>query len=132
MAAAAALYLDTSVALRATLEQGTTPEIEQPRFTRAPGRPTAPDCSRRIDCRCYEHGLMEELSGDDMSTSVLDVPLPDATRERLKEIATRSRRTEAEIAATLIEGGARRGRARAPDHPRPPRAGRRRRAVRPA
>jgi predicted nucleic acid-binding protein len=28
MAARAALYLDTSVALRATLEQGTTPEIE--------------------------------------------------------------------------------------------------------
>jgi predicted transcriptional regulator len=39
-----------------------------------------------------------------MSTSVLDVPLSDATRERLKEIATRARRTEAEIAATLIEG----------------------------
>ena len=39
-----------------------------------------------------------------MSTSVLDVPLSDATRARLKEIATRSRRTEAEIAATLIEG----------------------------
>jgi predicted transcriptional regulator len=39
-----------------------------------------------------------------MSTSVLDVPLSDETRERLKEIATRSRRTEAEIAATLIEG----------------------------
>jgi len=29
MAAGAALYLDTSVALRATLERGTTPEIEQ-------------------------------------------------------------------------------------------------------
>jgi uncharacterized protein len=29
LAAGAALYLDTSVALRATLEQGTTPEIEQ-------------------------------------------------------------------------------------------------------
>jgi predicted transcriptional regulator len=39
-----------------------------------------------------------------MSTSVLDVPLSDATRERLKEIATRARRSEAEIAATLIEG----------------------------
>jgi predicted nucleic acid-binding protein len=35
MAAAAALYLDTSVALRATLEQGTTPEIEQ-RIAAAP------------------------------------------------------------------------------------------------
>jgi predicted transcriptional regulator len=39
-----------------------------------------------------------------MSTSVLDVPLSDETRERLKEIATRARRSEAEIAATLIEG----------------------------
>jgi hypothetical protein len=27
---APSLYLDTSVALRATLEQGTTPEIERP------------------------------------------------------------------------------------------------------
>jgi predicted nucleic acid-binding protein len=35
MASAAALYLDTSVALRATLEQGTTPEIEQ-RIAAAP------------------------------------------------------------------------------------------------
>jgi predicted nucleic acid-binding protein len=35
MAAGAALYLDTSVALRATLEQGTTPEIEQ-RIAAAP------------------------------------------------------------------------------------------------
>jgi predicted transcriptional regulator len=39
-----------------------------------------------------------------MNTTVLDVPLSDETRERLKEIATRARRTEAEIAATLIEG----------------------------
>ena len=31
MAAGAALYLDTSVALRATLEQGTTPEIARAR-----------------------------------------------------------------------------------------------------
>ena len=38
-----------------------------------------------------------------MSTA-LEVPLPDATRERLKEIAARSRKSEAEIAATLIEG----------------------------
>jgi hypothetical protein len=36
MAAGAALYLDTSVALRATLEQGTTPDIEQ-RIARARG-----------------------------------------------------------------------------------------------
>ncbi len=35
MAPAAALYLDTSVALRATLEQGTTPEIER-RIAAAP------------------------------------------------------------------------------------------------
>ena len=35
MASAAALYLDTSVALRATLEQGTTPQIEQ-RIASAP------------------------------------------------------------------------------------------------
>jgi predicted transcriptional regulator len=39
-----------------------------------------------------------------MNTTVLDVPLSDETRERLKEIAARARRTEAEIAATLIEG----------------------------
>jgi predicted nucleic acid-binding protein len=35
MASVAALYLDTSVALRATLEQGTTPEIES-RIAAAP------------------------------------------------------------------------------------------------
>jgi predicted nucleic acid-binding protein len=35
MASGAALYLDTSVALRATLEQGTTPEIEN-RIASAP------------------------------------------------------------------------------------------------
>jgi predicted nucleic acid-binding protein len=35
MASAAPLYLDTSVGLRATLEQGTTPEIEK-RIARAP------------------------------------------------------------------------------------------------
>ena len=39
-----------------------------------------------------------------MSTTLLDVPLSEETRERLKEIAARARRTEAEIAATLIEG----------------------------
>jgi len=39
-----------------------------------------------------------------MSTTLLDVPLSEDTRERLKEIAARARRTEAEIAATLIEG----------------------------
>jgi predicted transcriptional regulator len=38
-----------------------------------------------------------------MSTA-LEVPLPEETRERLREIAARSRRSEAEIAATLIEG----------------------------
>lgn len=38
-----------------------------------------------------------------MSTA-LEVPLPEETRERLKEIAARSRKSEAEIAATLIEG----------------------------
>ena len=36
--------------------------------------------------------------------TALEVPLPEETRERLKEIAARSRRSEAEIAATLIEG----------------------------
>ena len=39
-----------------------------------------------------------------MSTTLLDVPLSEETRERLKEIAARARRSEAEIAATLIEG----------------------------
>jgi predicted transcriptional regulator len=39
-----------------------------------------------------------------MSTTSLDVPLSDETREQLKEIARRSRRSEAEIAATLIRG----------------------------
>ncbi len=37
---AAALYLDTSVALRATLEQGTTPELEQ-RIAAAPALATS-------------------------------------------------------------------------------------------
>ena len=40
MAPGAALYLDTSVALRATLEQGTTPEIEN-RIASAPGLVTS-------------------------------------------------------------------------------------------
>ncbi len=39
-----------------------------------------------------------------MSTTTLDVPLTDQTRERLKEVAARNRKSEAEIAATLIEG----------------------------
>ena len=37
-------------------------------------------------------------------SAALEVPLPDETRERLREIAARSRKSEAEIAATLIEG----------------------------
>lgn len=39
-----------------------------------------------------------------MSTTILDVPLPDETRQQLKEIARRRRKSEAEIAATLIKG----------------------------
>jgi len=39
-----------------------------------------------------------------MSTTTLDVPLSDETRERLREIARRSQMSEAEIAATLIKG----------------------------
>jgi predicted transcriptional regulator len=41
--------------------------------------------------------------GDSMATTV-EVPLSDEARERLKEIAARTRRTEQETAATLIEG----------------------------
>jgi predicted transcriptional regulator len=37
-------------------------------------------------------------------SAALKVPLPDETRERLREIAARSRKSEAEIAATLIQG----------------------------
>jgi predicted transcriptional regulator len=37
-----------------------------------------------------------------MSTA-LEVPLPDETRERLRKIAASSRKSEAEVAATLIE-----------------------------
>ena len=37
-------------------------------------------------------------------SAALEVPLPDETRERLREIAARSRKSEAEIAATLIQG----------------------------
>ena len=37
-------------------------------------------------------------------SAALEVPLPDETRQRLKEIAARSRKSEAEIATTLIEG----------------------------
>jgi predicted transcriptional regulator len=39
-----------------------------------------------------------------MGTTTVEVPLSDATRGRLKEVAERNRKSEAEIAATLIEG----------------------------
>ncbi len=39
-----------------------------------------------------------------MSTTILDVLLTDETRERRKEVAARNRKSEAKIAATLIEG----------------------------
>jgi predicted transcriptional regulator len=39
-----------------------------------------------------------------MGTTTVEVPLSDATRGRLKEVAARNRKSEAEIAATLIEG----------------------------
>ena len=45
----------------------------------------------------------ERLAGGDMSTA-LEVRHPEEMRERLNEIAARSRKSEAEIAATLIEG----------------------------
>lgn len=37
-------------------------------------------------------------------SAALEVRVRDATRERLKEIAERTHKSEAEIAATLIEG----------------------------
>lgn len=39
-----------------------------------------------------------------MGTTTVQVSLSDEARERLKEVAARTRKTEAEIAATLIEG----------------------------
>jgi predicted transcriptional regulator len=39
-----------------------------------------------------------------MATTTIEVLLSPATRERLKEVAARNRKSEAEIAATLIEG----------------------------
>jgi len=39
-----------------------------------------------------------------MGTTTIEVPLSDATRRRLKGAAARNCKSEAEIAATLIEG----------------------------
>lgn len=39
-----------------------------------------------------------------MSTTTVQVLLSDETRDRLREIAARAHKSEAEIAATLIEG----------------------------
>jgi len=39
-----------------------------------------------------------------MGTTTVEVPLSDETRERLREVAARTRRTEQETAATLIAG----------------------------
>lgn len=39
-----------------------------------------------------------------MGTTNVQVPLSDETRDRLKELAARAEKSEAEIAATLIEG----------------------------
>jgi predicted transcriptional regulator len=40
-----------------------------------------------------------------MATTAVEVPLPEETRNRLKAIAARNRKSESEIAAILIEGG---------------------------
>jgi predicted transcriptional regulator len=53
---------------------------------------------------CYAAGVATNHAENAMSTTSLDVPLSDQTRERLKELANRNRKSEAEIAATLIEG----------------------------
>jgi predicted transcriptional regulator len=47
---------------------------------------------------------MSDDAGAGMGTTTVEVPLSDETRERLKEVAARHRKSEAEIAATLIEG----------------------------
>lgn len=39
-----------------------------------------------------------------MGTTNVQVPLSDETRDRVKEVAARAQKSEAEIAATLIEG----------------------------
>jgi predicted transcriptional regulator len=39
-----------------------------------------------------------------MSTTMVTVPLSKETRERLQQVAERSHRSEAQVAATLIEG----------------------------
>ena len=39
-----------------------------------------------------------------MGAATLEVPLSDETRDRLKEVAARNQKSEAEIAAALIEG----------------------------
>ena len=52
MTAGAALYLDTSVALRATLEQGTTPALEQ-RIAAAPVLVTSRLSLSNRHARCF-------------------------------------------------------------------------------
>jgi predicted transcriptional regulator len=47
---------------------------------------------------------MERDAGDGMSTTTVTVPLSKETRERLQEVAARSHKSEAQVAATLIEG----------------------------
>jgi predicted transcriptional regulator len=45
-----------------------------------------------------------DRSGENVGAVTLEVPLSDETRDRLKEVAARNRKSEAEIAAALIEG----------------------------
>ena len=47
--------------------------------------------------------IMERCEGK-MRTSAVRVPLSDKTRARLQEVALRARRSEEELAASLIEG----------------------------
>jgi predicted transcriptional regulator len=45
-----------------------------------------------------------DRTGESVGAVTLEVPLSDEMRDRLKEVAARNRKSEAEIAAALIEG----------------------------
>src|SRR5919106_3271245 len=79
--------------------------------TTANSRPTAPSSARRTDplAVCGREGYAEinrtrKRTGENMGAATLEVLLSDETRDRLKEVAARNRKSEAEIAAALIEG----------------------------
>jgi predicted transcriptional regulator len=76
----------------------------QPARSPSPSLGAIPDrqtCLRRLHMLLY--GRMDRAGGSWMGTTTVRVPLSDETRERLKEVAARSHRTEQETAASIIE-----------------------------